>query len=99
MAKRKKGPAADALAQLEALEAEEIESPSAPEESLPLPSKKKGSKKKGKKGPAADALAALEELEAAEGEYVNDPNCRMEVKQFVVISHATTLVHIDGRFC
>lgn len=59
MAKKKKGPAADALAALEALEMEEA-APSL-EEEYPRPTKKA---KKGRKGPAAAALAALEELEA-----------------------------------
>lgn len=67
MAKKKKGPAADALAALEALElAEEgntaVEEPSSPPPVAKQKAKKK--KKKGAKGPAADALAALEGLEA-----------------------------------
>lgn len=66
MAKKKKGPAADALAQLEALEAEVEPNPVAVEERPTLSAKKK-KKKKGPKGAAADALAQLEELEA-EGE-------------------------------
>lgn len=64
MAKKKKGPAADALAQLEALEAEMEPAPVAVEERPTLPAKKKKKKKKGPKGAAADALAQLEELEA-----------------------------------
>ncbi|CAB1109843.1 ABC [Ectocarpus sp. CCAP 1310/34] len=68
MAKKRKGPAADALAQLEALEAE-LEPVSVDVEGSPppLPKQKKNKKKKGPKGAAADALAQLEELEA-EGE-------------------------------
>lgn len=66
MAKKKKGPAADALAQLEALEAAEVvdletKGTGAVMEKRPPPSKK-GKKKK---GPAADALARLEALEAS----------------------------------
>lgn len=72
MAKKKKGPAADALAQLEALEAEMEPAPVAVEERPTLPAKKKKKKKKGPKGAAADALAQLEELEA-EGK--NHPPC------------------------
>lgn len=67
MAKKKKGPGADALASLEALEALESETEPAVvvEERPSLPLKKAKKKKGGKaKGPAADALAALEELEA-----------------------------------
>lgn len=64
MAKKKKGPAADALAQLEALEAEMEPTPVAVEERPILPANKKKKKKKGPKGAAADALAQLEELEA-----------------------------------
>lgn len=63
MAKKKKGPAADALAKLEALEEETAEVATAVEERPSLPVVKKAKKKKGAKGPAADALAALEELE------------------------------------
>lgn len=79
MAKKKKGPAADALAALEALEMEEnatapVEEPQTP----PAPNLKKAKtkKKKGAKGPAADALAALEELEAEGG-------CHVLVEGFV----------------
>lgn len=66
MAKKKKGPAADALAQLEALEAAgavdlETKGTGAVVEKRPSPSKK-GKKKR---GPAADALAQLEALEAS----------------------------------
>lgn len=63
MAKKKKGPAADALAKLEALEAD-LDEPVAVVEERPSLPPKKAKKKKGAKGPAADALAALEELEA-----------------------------------
>lgn len=63
MAKKKKGPAADALAKLEALEADVSDIAPVVEERPSLPAKK-AKKKKGAKGPAADALAALEELEA-----------------------------------
>lgn len=63
MAKKKKGPAADALAKLEALEADVNAIAPVVEERPSLPAKKT-KKKKGAKGPAADALAALEELEA-----------------------------------
>ena len=63
MAKKKKGPAADALARLEALEADMSDTAPVIEERPSLPAKK-AKKKKGAKGPAADALAALEELEA-----------------------------------
>lgn len=65
MAKKKKGPAADALAQLEALEVTEEETTTAVEERPSLRVTTKGSKKKKKKGPAADALALLEAAEAA----------------------------------
>lgn len=66
MAKKKKGPAADALAQLEALEAAEVveletKGTGAVVEKRSSPTKK-GKKKK---GPAADALARLEALEAS----------------------------------
>lgn len=67
MAKKKKGPAADALASLETLEALEVETePAVTVEERPSLPVKKAKKKKGAKakGPAADALAALEELEA-----------------------------------
>lgn len=69
MAKKKKGPAADALAALEALELEETIGSAAGatpvvDERPTLPAKKASKKKKGAKGPAAEALAALEELEA-----------------------------------
>ncbi|CAM9110806.1 unnamed protein product, partial [Laminaria digitata] len=63
MAKKKKGPAADALAKLESLEADVSETAPVVEERPSLPAKK-AKKRKGAKGPAADALAALEELEA-----------------------------------
>lgn len=63
MAKKKKGPAADALAKLDALEADVSETAPVVKERPSLPAKK-AKKKKGAKGPAADALAALEELEA-----------------------------------
>ena len=69
MAKKKKGPAADALAQLEVLEAAEVVDTAGKEvatvvEERPAPGKKKGGKKK--TGPAADALAQLEALESSE---------------------------------
>lgn len=63
MAKKKKGPAADALAKLEALEADADAIAPVVEKRPSLPAKK-AKKKKGAKGPAADALAALKELEA-----------------------------------
>lgn len=65
--KKKKGPAADALAQLEALEAEIEPVAVAVEERPPTLPKKKKKKKKGLKGPAADALKLLEDLEAEGG--------------------------------
>lgn len=76
MAKKKKGPAADALAALEALEMEKkVITPVQEPQSPPPPTLKKAKtkKKKGAKGPAADALAALEELEA-EGRYADKYN-------------------------
>lgn len=62
MAKKKKGPAADALAALEALEMEETASV-VPEEASQVTKAPKRKKKKGAKGPAAQALVALEQLE------------------------------------
>lgn len=69
MAKKKKGPGADALAQLEAYEEELDKGVAVIQEQSSIPLKKKGGKKK--KGPAANALAAIEELEAGgEGDHV-----------------------------
>lgn len=66
MAKKKKGPAADALAALEALESEEatavlIEKPS-------QPAKRASKKRRGARDPVADASVVPEDA-GAEGDY------------------------------
>ncbi|CAM9430508.1 unnamed protein product [Choristocarpus tenellus] len=91
MAKKKKGPAADALASLEALEQQEalsmtetveLQPPKQPTQSTPSKSKKNK-----RKGPAADALAALEELEQdggtldSEGQSTTPPEVEMNLKE------------------
>ncbi|CAM9557427.1 unnamed protein product [Discosporangium mesarthrocarpum] len=66
MAKKMKGPAADALAALEAMEAVEESSAVTTVVEPPMTKQPMGKKKKKKKGPAADALAALEAMEESE---------------------------------
>lgn len=91
--KKKKGPAADALAQLEALEAENEPAAVAVKERPPALPKKKKKKKKGLKGPAADALKLLEELEAEEGELHHLPLLPARYTPPSLASVATALQH------